>query len=196
MADKELDKNQQEKDIDIDALFAKMMADKAASGEEIRQAEEEPVETEATETEEAPADMAEAEEQPLQKSAGDTETEETEPAETAEDTEAAEAEEPEAEEQPVPEADVVTGDAEKSADTAEEVSAEENDQEEEYVPAADVGTKKRFFSFSRRMLFLALVPMLAICIMITLFSTKSLRSGLEAEIEKSLQIVATSLDET
>jgi len=42
MADKELDKNQQEKDIDIDALFAKMMADKAASGEEIKQAEEEP----------------------------------------------------------------------------------------------------------------------------------------------------------
>ena len=40
MADKELDKNQQEKDIDIDALFAKMMADKAASGEEIKQAEE------------------------------------------------------------------------------------------------------------------------------------------------------------
>ena len=43
MADKELDKNQQEEDIDIDALFAKMMADKAASGEEIKQAEEEPV---------------------------------------------------------------------------------------------------------------------------------------------------------
>ena len=42
MADKELDKNQQEEDIDIDALFAKMMADKAASGEEIKQAEEEP----------------------------------------------------------------------------------------------------------------------------------------------------------
>ena len=41
MADKELDKNQQEEDIDIDALFAKMMADKAASGEEIKQAEEE-----------------------------------------------------------------------------------------------------------------------------------------------------------
>ena len=42
MADKELDKNQQEEDIDIDALFAKMMADKAASGEEIKQAKEDP----------------------------------------------------------------------------------------------------------------------------------------------------------
>ncbi|MBU5429840.1 cache domain-containing protein [Kineothrix sp. MSJ-39] len=195
MADKELDKNQQEEDIDIDALFAKMMADKAASGEEIKQAEEEPVE--AAEAEETLADTAE--ENPSQESADDIEAEEAEPAD-AEITEAVEDAAPadtEAEEQSVPEADIATEDAfpEEGSDIAEEAAAEESGQEE-YVPVADIGTKKRFFTFSRRMLLLALVPMLAICIMITMFSTKSLQSGLEAEIEKSLQIVATSLDET
>lgn len=193
MADKELDKNQQEEDIDIDALFAKMMADKAASGEEIKQAEEEP--EEAAKAEETPADMAEAEDEPLQDPAENMETAE-ESADTG-ITETAEAEDTEAEEQSVPEADSATEDtsAEAGSDMAEEAAAEESEQEE-YVPVADIGTKKRFFTFSRRMLLLALVPMLAICIMITMFSTKSLRSGLEAEIEKSLQIVATSLDET
>ena len=90
MADKELDKNQQEKDIDIDALFAKMMADKAASGEEIKQAEEEPekaapqpeaeryaVAENSQETEEEPADDMGTEEAPV----------ETEPAETVESAE-------------------------------------------------------------------------------------------------------------
>ena len=195
MADKELDKNQQEEDIDIDALFAKMMADKAASGEEIKQAEEEPekdapqpeaekyaVAENSQETEEVPADDMGTEEAPV----------ETEPAETVE---SAEAEDTDEEEQPISEADSATDavEAEYGSDMAEE--AEESGQEE-FVPAADIGTKKRFFTFSRRMLLLALVPMLAICIMITMFSTKSLQSGLEDEIKKSLQIVATSLDET
>ena len=167
MADKELDKNQQEEDIDIDALFAKMMADKAASGEEIKQAEEEPekaapqpeaekyaVAENSQETEEEPADDMGTEEAPV----------ETEPAEPAE--------------------------------TVESAEAEDTDEKEQPIPEADSATKKRFFTFSRRMLLLALVPMLAICIMITMFSTKSLQSGLEEEIKKSLQIVATSLDET
>ena len=197
MADKELDKNQQEKDIDIDALFAKMMADKAASGEEIKQAEEEPekavpqpeaeryaVAENSQKTEEEPADDMGTEEAPV----------ETEPAETVE---SAEAEDTDEEEQPIPEADSATDavEAEYGSDMAEEAAAEESGQEE-FVPVADIGTKKRFFTFSRRMLLLALVPMLAICIMITMFSTKSLQSGLEEEIKKSLQIVAASLDET
>lgn len=197
MADKELDKNQQEKDIDIDALFAKMMADKAASGEEIKQAEEEPekaapqpeaeryaVAENSQETEEEPADDMGTEEASV----------ETEPAETVE---SAEAEDTDEEEQPIPEADSATDavEAEYGSDMAEEAVAEESGQEE-FVPVADIGTKKRFFTFSRRMLLLALVPMLAICIMITMFSTKSLQSGLEEEIKKSLQIVAASLDET
>ena len=196
MADKELDKNQQEEDIDIDALFAKMMADKAASGEEIKQAEEEPVEAEAAEAEETPADIAE--EKPLQEPA-DT----VEPEEIAEDVPAQESVEEETAkdmptEQQTDDTDAAWEEpvAEEDSDMAAEADAEESEQAEEFVPAAEIGTKKRFFSFSRRMLLLALVPMLAICIMITWFSTKSLTSGLEAEIEKSLQIVATSLDET
>ena len=187
MADKELDKNQQEEDIDIDALFAKMMADKAASGEEIKQAEEE-TEKAAPQPEAEKYAVAENSQETEEEPADDTGTEEasveTEPAETAE---SAEAEDTDEKEQPIPEADSVTD--------AVEAVAEESGQEE-FVPVADIGTKKRFFTFSRRMLLLALVPMLAICIMITMFSTKSLQSGLKEEIKKSLQIVATSLDET
>ena len=105
MADKELDKNQQEEDIDIDALFAKMMADKAASGEEIKQAKEDPekaapqpeaekyaVAENSQETEEEPADDMGTEEAPV----------ETEPAETVE---SAEVEDTDEKEQPIPEAD-------------------------------------------------------------------------------------------
>jgi hypothetical protein len=42
----------QEEELDIDALFAKMMAEKAASGEEVIQAEEEPLPEEAPVVEE------------------------------------------------------------------------------------------------------------------------------------------------
>ena len=167
MADKELDKNQQEEDIDIDALFAKMMADKAASGEEIKQAEEEP-----------------------EKAAPQPEAEKYAVAENSQETE----EEP-ADDMGTEEASVETEPAEP-AETVESAEAEDTDEKEQPIPEADSATKKRFFTFSRRMLLLALVPMLAICIMITMFSTKSLQSGLEEEIKKSLQIVATSLDET
>lgn len=167
MADKELDKNQQEEDIDIDALFAKMMADKATSGEEIKQAEEEP-----------------------EKAAPQPEAEKYAVAENSQETE----EEP-ADDMGTEEASVETEPAEP-AETVESAEAEDTDEKEQPIPEADSATKKRFFTFSRRMLLLALVPMLAICIMITMFSTKSLQSGLEEEIKKSLQIVATSLDET
>ncbi len=167
MADKELDKNQQEEDIDIDALFAKMMADKAASGEEIKQAEEEP-----------------------EKAAPQPEAEKYAVAENSQETE----EEP-ADDMGTEEASVETEPAEP-AETVESAEAEDTDEKEQPIPEADSATKKRFFTFSRRMLLLALVPMLAICIMITMFSTKSLQSGLEEEIKKSLQIVAASLDET
>ena len=167
MADKELDKNQQEEDIDIDALFAKMMADKAASGEEIKQAEEEP-----------------------EKAAPQPEAEKYAVAENNQETE----EEP-ADDMGTEEASVETEPAEP-AETVESAEAEDTDEKEQPIPEADSATKKRFFTFSRRMLLLALVPMLAICIMITMFSTKSLQSGLEEEIKKSLQIVAASLDET
>ncbi len=56
--------------------------------------------------------------------------------------------------------------------------------------------RKRFLSFSKKLVALCLLPMILICIIITIFSTQSLRSGVEKEIEKSLQIVAVSMDET
>ncbi|MBQ7776746.1 MAG: methyl-accepting chemotaxis protein [Lachnospiraceae bacterium] len=49
---------------------------------------------------------------------------------------------------------------------------------------------------SQKLLMMCLLPMLAICVGITIFAATALRSGLEDEIEKSLQIVATSVNET
>ncbi len=56
--------------------------------------------------------------------------------------------------------------------------------------------KKRILTLSVRLLLLCLLPMVLACLMITVFSTNRLRAGLEAEIEKSLKIVATSINET
>ena len=52
------------------------------------------------------------------------------------------------------------------------------------------------FTLSRKLLLLCLLPMILACLMITIFSANRLRSGIEAEIEKSLKIVATSVNET
>ncbi len=49
---------------------------------------------------------------------------------------------------------------------------------------------------SQKLLAMCLVPMVAICLGITIFSATALKSGIEDEIEKSLQIVATSVNET
>lgn len=55
---------------------------------------------------------------------------------------------------------------------------------------------RRIFSFSAKILLLCLVPMLIICGLITFFSRQALTSTVENEIESSLKLVATSLDET
>lgn len=72
-----------------------------------------------------------------------------------------------------------------------------------YDSGAETGTeeyqfqeRKRFLTFSRKLVGLCLFPMILICVVITVFSTRSLRTGIENEIEKSLQIVAATLDET
>ncbi|MBQ9141507.1 MAG: cache domain-containing protein [Lachnospiraceae bacterium] len=49
---------------------------------------------------------------------------------------------------------------------------------------------------SQKLLAMCLLPMIIICVGITIFSATSLKSGIEDEIEKSLQIVATSVNET
>lgn len=56
--------------------------------------------------------------------------------------------------------------------------------------------KKRFVNFSTKLVGMCLLPMLIICIVITVFSINSLRTGIENEVEKSLRIVAVTLDET
>lgn len=49
---------------------------------------------------------------------------------------------------------------------------------------------------SQKLLAMCLLPMIVICICITIFSSSALKSSIEDEIEKSLQIVATSVNET
>ncbi len=56
--------------------------------------------------------------------------------------------------------------------------------------------KKRVLTLSRRLLLLCLLPMMVACLMLTIFSASRLRSSIESEIEKSLKIVATSVNET
>lgn len=56
--------------------------------------------------------------------------------------------------------------------------------------------KKRFFTIAKRLLILCLVPMILVCLMITLFSANRLRAAIEQEIENSLKIVASSVNET
>lgn len=56
--------------------------------------------------------------------------------------------------------------------------------------------KKRIFTLPVRLLLLCLLPMTLACTVITVFSANRLRSGIEAELEKSLRIVTTSVNET
>lgn len=56
--------------------------------------------------------------------------------------------------------------------------------------------RKRILSLSGRLLLLCLLPMVLACLIITVFSANRLRSSIETEIEKSLKIVATSVNET
>lgn len=56
--------------------------------------------------------------------------------------------------------------------------------------------KKRFFTFSRKILLLCIAPMVVLCVLLTFFSRQSLTDSVENEIKSALQIVAVSLDET
>lgn len=93
----------------------------------------------------------------------------------------------------------------RTADTESEASAEYAWNAEMTTAAAtpeeNAGEyvfheRKRFMTFSRKLVGLCLLPMILICVVITIFSSRSLRTGIENEIEKSLQIVAATLDET
>lgn len=58
------------------------------------------------------------------------------------------------------------------------------------------GTGRLKLGISQKLLAMCLLPMIIICVGITIFSATALKSGIEDEIEKSLQIVATSVNET
>lgn len=55
---------------------------------------------------------------------------------------------------------------------------------------------QRFFTFSRKLVALCLIPMLLISIIITAFSTLSLKNNIENDMKRSLSIVAISVEET
>lgn len=56
--------------------------------------------------------------------------------------------------------------------------------------------KLHLLNFSRKLTLLCIVPLIILCIIISVMSTQILRSNLEDEIESSLKIVAVSLEET
>ena len=141
------------------------------------------------------ADILEEKEEPagpdeLAEAVGETEAAagETEPVDGLNDEEDAEI--PEEYIEPVAE-------TEPEAETASEKFVPESEGEAAEEPEKyQFKERKRFLTFSRKLVGLCLLPMILICVMITIFSTRSLRTGIENEIEKSLQIVAATLDET
>lgn len=80
----------------------------------------------------------------------------------------------------------------EQAGSLEQESAGEQETNGEY----QYKERKRFLSFSKKLVGLCLLPMILICVVITIFSTKALQAGIENEVEKSLRIVAVTLDET
>ncbi len=56
--------------------------------------------------------------------------------------------------------------------------------------------KMRIWTFSRRLLALCILPMLAVCILVSAVSTSALKNAIENEIQNSLVIVAASVNET
>lgn len=56
--------------------------------------------------------------------------------------------------------------------------------------------KIRLFNFSRKLALLCVIPLVVMCYITSSMSTRILTSNLEGEIESSLKIVATSLEET
>lgn len=71
------------------------------------------------------------------------------------------------------------------------VKKENKEKKDKKLPQGGIKLK-----ISQKLLAMCLLPMLVICAGITIFAATALKSGIEDEIEKSLQIVATSVNET
>ncbi len=155
----------QEEELDIDALFAKMMAEKAANGEEIIQEEtsvieEAPVVKETPIIEEVPV----VEETPI-----------IEEIPVAEEI-------PVIEETPIAEEIPVIEETPVVAAAADDVSAKEE-------------TKKRLFSFGNRIRAIGIIPMVIACIVLEIVSSNLLEDSMMGEVETGLQIAAVAADE-
>ena len=58
------------------------------------------------------------------------------------------------------------------------------------------GKKKPFFTISKKILELSLLPMIIVCALVATVGSRALEAGIEEQIEKALQIVGVSVDET
>ena len=56
--------------------------------------------------------------------------------------------------------------------------------------------KFRMWSFSRRLLAMCILPMVATCVLITAISSRSLRASIEGEVENAMRIAAVAITET
>ena len=58
------------------------------------------------------------------------------------------------------------------------------------------GNKKPFFTISKKILALSLLPMIIVCALVATVGAKALETGIEKQIEQSMQLVGVSVDET
>ena len=56
--------------------------------------------------------------------------------------------------------------------------------------------RKTFFTISKKILALSLLPMIIVCALVATVGSRALEAGIEEQIEKALQIVGVSVDET
>lgn len=56
--------------------------------------------------------------------------------------------------------------------------------------------RRTFFTISKKILSLSLLPMIIVCALVATVGSRALEAGIEKQIEKALQIVGVSVDET
>lgn len=222
MSEKDLleQNGEQEEDLDIDALFAKMLADKAAKGEEILPAGNDVQQADMTAPEEKEepqvTEEAEAVIQPETKVAESIAAEEaaTQP-ETKMETRAAAVPEPKPEtkveesvaaEETATDSENADAQPEPKAATQPEPQPVESNEEPEMTEAVarpeareeekEPLAQRRVFSFSKKIMLLCLIPVMIACILLTLVSRGSLKGSIVDEIEHTLQIAAVSVEES
>ncbi len=179
---------EEEQNISVEDELADLMKERNAA-EQGAAADEATVADETIATDETAADAADMTDEEDQADTADTAYEdEAGAADTAPEEIEADTADTAYEESEAGAADMA--DDQREADTSYDGAAKVQPEEYQFKE------RKRFLTFSRKLVGLCLFPMILICIGITVFSAGALRTGIENEIEKSLQIVAATLDET